>query len=131
MTPSLNETGEIFSVWTSLVIFMDMSAGDLTPRSTWRIISNKKEKKKLFKLTGTRKTKFSQNAHVERKLVLSKKSNWNYQELQNIIHVHPKGQADTSVVRVWNEELMDKYQGLNKRKGMLKSLLLRHCKILE
>lgn len=36
LTPSLNEVGVTPSVWTSLVISMDMSAGDFTPRSTWK-----------------------------------------------------------------------------------------------
>lgn len=40
LTPSLNETGWILRVCTNLVISIDMSAGDFTPRSTWKIDKN-------------------------------------------------------------------------------------------
>lgn len=37
LTPSVNGTGEMSSIWTSLLMFIEMSAGDFTPRSIWNI----------------------------------------------------------------------------------------------
>lgn len=39
LTPSRNVIGWIPSVWVSLVISMDMSGGEATPRLTWIIIN--------------------------------------------------------------------------------------------